>query len=328
MKKLLTFLIVLSIIAIISILVSFLNIGSGRIKYGVSFSPKYAGYLGLDWQQTYTQILDELKIKNLRIPGYWDALELEEGKYDFSETDFMLSEANKRGVKVILVVGIRQPRWPECHVPAWARSLSVKERQKKVLQFIRQTVSRYKEDSSVWAWQVENEPLMGSFGEGCDKPDKRFLKSEVELVKSLSSKKIILTDSGELGSWISSMQLSDIFGTTVYRQVHNKYLGYIVYPYPPYFYSFKSSLIKNIFARHQEKTIIAELQAEPWLADGNLLPPNEQAKLFTKKDFKSYIDFAEKAGFDEAYLWGVEWWYFMASKGYPEYLEYAKELFR
>ena len=137
-----------------------------------------------------------------------------------------------------------------------------------------------------------------------------------------------MTDSGELSFWISSMQLSDIFGTTLYRQVHNKYLGHITYPSPPYTYYLKSSLIKNIFARHQERIIIAELQAEPWLADGNLLPPQEQVKLFTMGNFKSYVDFARKTGFDEAYLWGVEWWYYMAANGYLQYLDYAKTLFK
>jgi hypothetical protein len=328
MKKLPVFIIILGVLASLIILLSSIKTTSTGIIFGLTFSPKYARYLNLDWQKTYLQLLDELKVRNLRITGYWDALEPEADKYDFSETDFMLTEANKRNARVILVVGARQPRWPECHIPEWARSLSVKERQEKVLQFIQQTVGRYKEDSAIWAWQVENEPMMGSFGEGCDKPDKKFLKSEVALVRSLSNKKIIMTDSGELSFWISSMQLSDIFGTTLYRQVHNKYLGHITYPYPPYTYYLKSSLIKNIFARHQERIIIAELQAEPWLADGNLLPPQEQVKLFTMGNFKSYVDFARKTGFDEAYLWGVEWWYYMAANGYLQYLDYAKTLFK
>jgi hypothetical protein len=52
-----------------------------------------------------------------------------------------------------------------------------------------------------------------------------------------------------------------------------------------------------------------------------------RAKIFSARDFKKYVNFAQKTGFDEVYLWGVEWWYFMKEKGYPEYLEYAKNLF-
>lgn len=282
----------------------------------------------LDWRGIYTKILDDLKVKNLRIPSYWDKLQKVEGEYDFKETDFMLSEAGKRGSKAILILGARQPRWPECHTPAWAKSLTVSERQKALLQFIQKVVERYRDYPGVWAWQIENEPLLQGFGKDCDIPDKVFLKKEVELIRSFSNKTIIMTDSGELGYWKTSMQLSDIFGTTLYRRVHDHFFGFITYPLPPYFYPLKSSLVKNIFARNNQKTIVVELQAEPWLAGGVFELPDQQARLFTLQNFRDYINFAQKTGFDEMYLWGVEWWYFMASQGYPEYLEYAKTLFK
>lgn len=297
-----------------------------EFSFGVTFSPGYARYLKLDWQKTYIAMLDDLKVRNLRIQSYWDILEPKEGKYDFSETDYMLSEANKKGAGVMLVLGERQPRWPECHIPTWAKGLSIKDRQQKILEFIQKVVERYQDQPVVRAWQVENEPMLGGFGEGCGVPDKNFLQKEAELVRNLSKKTIIMTDSGELGFWIIPAQLSDVFGTTLYRKVNDKYLGYVTYPLLPYFYSIKSNLAR-IFAPNSKKTIIVELQAEPWLAGGTLVSPKEQAKLFTAEDFKNYTNFAKKTGFDEAYLWGVEWWYFMAENGYPEYLEYAKTLF-
>ncbi|MDP3758375.1 MAG: beta-galactosidase, partial [Candidatus Daviesbacteria bacterium] len=215
-----------------------------------------------------------------------------------------------------------------CHIPSWAKNLTVSERKQKVLQFVQKVAERYQSHSAVWAWQIENEPLLGSFGEGCDAPDKNFLKEEVKLVRSLSNKTIIMTDSGELGFWVTSMQLSDIFGTTLYRYVYTKLLGYVTYPLMPYFYNVKSGLIRNLFAPKNQKTIIVELQAEPWLANGKFVSADLQEKLFTLEDFKNYVNFSRKTGFDEAYLWGVEWWYFMAANGHPEYLNYAKTLFR
>lgn len=297
-----------------------------QIKYGVTFSPVYAKYLNLDWQKTYNAILD-LNVRNLRIQSYWDILEPKEGKYDFSETDYMLDEAKTRGAKVILVLGVKQPRWPECHIPTWAKDLSIKDRQQRILEFIQKVVERYKDQPAVWAWQVENEPLL-TFGENCDPPDKDFLNKEIELVRGISDKKIILSDSGELGFWVTSMQLSDVFGTTVYRSVYDKTFGYVTYPIPAYFYSIKSGLVRRLFAPANQKTIVVELQAEPWLAGGTLVLPKEQAKIFTAEDFRNYTNFAKKTGFDEAYLWGVEWWYFMAENRHPEYLEYAKSLFK
>ena len=202
-----------------------------KTTYGVTFSPRYARYLKLDWQKIYIQILDDLKVKNLRITGYWDIVQPKPDQYNFTELDYMLSEAGKRGVRVIPVLGVKQPRWPECHIPVWARSLTVADRQQKILEFVQRVVKRYRNYSAIEGWQVENEPFLSFFGQGCDAPDKNFLKKEVELVKGLSNKPIIMTDSGELGSWVPSMQLSDIFGATLYRRVYDKNLGdYLTIP--------------------------------------------------------------------------------------------------
>lgn len=300
-----------------------------KIQFGITFSPKFAQDLQLDWQLTFQKILDELNVKNIRIPTYWDVIEKEEGKDDFSETDFILDHANKKGAKVILVLGERQPRWPECHVPAWVKNLSLNSHQEKIKEFITRVVKQYKDHPEIWAWQVENEPLLPFFGR-CNNPDEKFLREEIELVRRLSDKLIIVSDSGELGLWITPMQVSDIFGTTLYRKVYNPVLGYTTYPILPYLYNLKSALISRIFAPKNQKTIIVELQAEPWSPINSLAktPIDQQLSAFSISNFKDIISYAKNTGFDENYLWGVEWWYYMAEHGHPEYLEYAKTLFR
>lgn len=299
-----------------------------KINYGVSFSPKFARTLGLNWQETYIKILDDMKVRNLRIPTYWDRIEKSQMSYDFSETDFILDEAKIRNAKVILTLGARQPRWPECHIPDWAKKLSLEKRQAKTLEFIGRVLERYKHHTAILAWQVENEPLLAFFGEGCDPPDQAFLRSEVELVRKLNGKPIMMTDSGELGFWITPMRFSDIFGTTLYRKVYDQTFGYITYPIPAYFYNLKSTIIRVLFAKNNQETVISELQAEPWLREGVLSQTaSEQADFFPVNELKDYINYAKQTGFDEQYLWGVEWWYFMTQNGHPQYLEYAKTLF-
>ncbi len=299
-----------------------------KIIYGVTFSPSYAKFLKLDWEKTYLSVLNDLKVKNLRLPTEWDNVEKKQGMLDFSESDFMLDEASKSGVEVILTVGNKQPRWPECHTPPWARTLSLKDRQEQILQFIKTTVERYRSRPEITSWQVENEPLLPFFGQDCDYPDSTFLKKEVELVRSLSNKTIIISDSGELGNWILPMQLSDVFGTTLYRDVYNPILGYTRYPILPYFYNLKSQIVRRLFARSNQKTIIIELQAEPWLGTPELKgKPQAQVQFFPLSKLQSYINYAQKVGIDTQYLWGLEWWYFMKDHGYPDYLEYAKTLF-
>lgn len=316
MRILIPVLLLFGLIILLALLGSTPAASPNQIKYGVTFSPQYAGYLKLDWQNTYLDLLDRLKVRNLRLPSYWDVLESQPGKYNFSQTDFLIKEAGKRGAKIILVVGARQPRWPECHVPAWAQKLSLEDRRQKILDLAQQIITRYQNSTQIWAWQVENEPFLSFFGQGCDPADKNFLTKEVDLVKSLSNKPIIMTDSGELGFWVIPMQLSDVFGTTLYRRVYDKNLGYFTFPIPAYFYNIKSA-VARIFAPSNKKTIIIELQAEPWLQ-----------QLFTVKDFKANIEFSQKTGFDQVYLWGAEWWYYMAEQGHPEYLDYAKTLFK
>lgn len=298
-----------------------------KIIYGVTFSPQYAKYLELDWKQIFIKSLDELGVKEFRIPTYWNEIEKNVGEFSFEEVDFMVSEAGKRRARIILVVGFRQPRWPECYLPKWATNLSLEEKRARILNFVQKTTERYKDQRAVWAFQVENEPFLPFFGENCDRGDVNFLKQEVNLVRSLSNKPIIISDSGELGSWISPMQLGDIFGTTLYRDVYNPIMGYFSYPFLPYLYNIKSQIIRGIFAQKSEKTIIVELQAEPWLLGAGSKNPTQQAAVFPLSRLKNNLNYAQKTGFDTSYLWGVEWWYFMDKNGYPQYLEYAKTLF-
>lgn len=299
-----------------------------KITYGVTFSPQNAKYLGLDFKKVFIASLDELKIRNFRIPTYWEDIEEQEGKFNFDDVDFMLSETGKRGARVLLVMGARQPRWPECHFPFWALKLSLPQRQKETLDFIKNVLERYKDNTSIWGYQVENEPFLPYFGEHCDNGDTKFLKEEVALVKSISNKPIVISDSGELGVWIVPMKDSDIFGTTLYRHVYNSILGYVDYPILPYLYNLKSQLIRGVFAPNNQKTIIVELQAEPWIGTTDLMDNSKkQSESLSLEKLKSYIDYAKKTGFDTAYLWGLEWWFWMAKNGHPQYLEYAKQLF-
>lgn len=302
---------------------------SENIKYGVTFSPHQTDLLGLDWKEVYAAILDDLKVRNFRLPSYWTIIEKNRGEYNFEETDYLVNEAGKRNANVILTLGVKQPRWPECHLPDWARNLSKADRQQKTLDLIETVVNRYKNSPAITAWQVENEPFLYPFGENCYPPDANFLKQEVELVRSLDSRPIIISDSGELSSWARQMQLSDIFGTTLYRTVWNPVTKYTTYPVIPGFYPLKADFFKTFFAPNNQKTIITELQSEPWIPDNNPLntPIEKQMEIFPLSKMQDIVEFAKQTGMDEIYLWGPEWWYFMKQNGHPEYWNYAKQLF-
>lgn len=299
-----------------------------KVSWGVVFSSKHSRQLGLDPEENYLAILDDLKVRHLRIITHWDEIEKEKGKFDFSDLDFQIREAERRGAKLILVVGLKTGRWPECHLPNWARSLKGKELKEAVFKMTSKIVKRYKNSSALWAWHVENEPFF-IFGE-CPPTNFEFVKEEISLVKSIDpNHPIIVSDSGEGSFWFKVSKLADIPATTMYRRVWVSSLKfYFNYQWllPPIFYWRKAQIIKKVF---NKKMICTELQAEPWgpklLYD---LPLAEQKKTMDLDQFRKNIEFAKKTGFERFYLWGVEWWYWLkVKKGNPSIWQEAKKLF-
>src|SRR5690606_27427087 len=113
-------------------------------------------------------------------------------------------------------------------------------------------------------WQIENEPYL-DFGI-CPKPDPNRVNEEIQIVKSLDPRPVLLTDSGELSTWYPVMELGDVFGTTLYRNVWSPWFGIVEYPLPPMFYTAKSRIVQLITGMNKP-SIVAELQAEPWPAE-------------------------------------------------------------
>ena len=298
-----------------------------NINWGISFSQKQSDLLGLSWKDNYLAILDDLKVSHLKVTAYWDLIEKEPGNYFFDDLDFQVKEAQKRNVKLTLAIGRKVPRWPECHVPEWAKGLGEEKQQESVLKLIEKIVLRYKDSENIWAWQVENEPFF-PFGD-CPETDEDFLKKEISLVKKLNPEKLIMiSDSGSNRFWIKTSTLGDVVGISLYRKVwfHNLN-SYVEYPFPPVFYWRKYQIVKAIF---NKRVICGELQAEPWgktlLSD---LPKEEQEKTMSFEQFKSNIEFAKKTGFDEFYLWGAEWWYWLKTKQNDSRIwDEARELFK
>ena len=295
---------------------------ANKTTFGVSFTPRYAQDLGLDPKQTYQVILTDLKVRNIRLSAYWDEIEPIQDTFYFDDLDWYIDQATQVNASVILVIGYKLPRWPECRTPSWLTE-NLRERQLIMLDAV---ILHYDKNPTITAFQLENEPLL-TFGI-CPPPDRQFLTKEVTFVKSQTKKPIILTDSGELRPWKTPMQQSDIFGTTLYRVVENPWFGPFQYPLRPWFYRVKSDLIRKIFAPNNQRTIISELQAEPWAIQPlTEITVDEQINRFSMSQFMESIDFARKTGFDSVYLWGAEWWYYMDKFGHPEYLQYSKTLF-
>ncbi len=284
-----------------------------KITWGINFSQAHTESLGLDWQKTYSALIQGLGTKNIKVAVQWDLLELEDGKYNFEDLDWQIEKAEESEVELLLVIGMKAPRWPECHIPKWAQTLSKEEQQEKILRLIENIVLRYRNSEAIWAWQVENEPFY-PFGE-CLWVDKEFLKKEIDLVKSLDTQHhpVIISDSGEGSFWIVAARLGDIVGTTIYKNVWIRQIGlYFTWPFPSVFYHRKAEIVRKFF---NKEVICIELQAEPWgptlLADS---PIEEQHKTMDLEQFKYNVEFAKNTGLERFYFWGAEWWYWMKEK--------------
>ena len=296
-----------------------------QVTYGVNFSKPYAESFNLDVGELYLAILDELQVRHIRMPSYWSEIEKEEGNYDFSDLDWYVNQAAEREVELIMVVGQRQPRWPECHFPEWAEDLPVAEQQQKTLEFIRQTVEHYKFQDTIKIWQVENEPLLSVFGE-CPPPDLDCLEEEVKLVRSIDqSRPILITESGELSTWQRSTRYSDILGFSLYELVWNKYLGFLHYPMTPGHYRRKMDLLSY----KVDDVIITELQTEPWSPAGEIkdLALEDQLGQMNISDLQERAEFARQTGASQVYFWGVEWWYWLKLQGRDSLWETSKDFF-
>jgi hypothetical protein len=323
-------LIIVLISLFIIILLLVLNSGKkpDKFEYGVTFSAMQAQNLGLDWKQAYNATLDDLQVKLVRIPVYWNQVEPKEGEYHFQDLDYQLQLAQQHNAKVVLTVGQRVPRWPECFLPDWVKNLSSQElKNNALLSFIEAAVTRYYNSPAVATWQVENEPFLSTFGE-CPKLDVGVLDREIALVKKLDpSRPVLVSDSGELSSWLQSSKRGDLFGTTLYRFVFSDvFKRYWVNYIPFWFYRLKGGYVRLF---HPGKQIaIIELQAEPWTTKGILNTPiDEQFKTMSMQKFDTILGVARATGYSPQYLWGVEWWYWMKQNNHPEFWDKAKLLY-
>jgi len=302
-----------------------------NITWGVDFSQMQAESLKLDWRETYEAIIHDLKAKNIKLHTQWDWVEGKRDDFYFEDIDWQIKQAEQNNVKIIYVLGMKTGRWPECHIPSWAKNISKGQQQTELLKYVTEVVQRYKDSKAITYWQVENEPLF-RFGE-CPEwyyQDDSFLRTEVSLVKSLDpSRQIIISDSGEQSSWFGAASVGDIVGITMYRNAWahvTDTFGFKLYSFlNPVTYFKKADIINKMFGK---KVICIELQAEPWASTAYGASREEQEKSMNLDMFKENIAFAKQTGLDTFYFWGVEWWYWLKTvQNQPAVWNEAKILF-
>lgn len=290
------------------------------VEYGATFSVPYAEELGLDPDAVLRDAIRDLRITRFRIPAYWSLLEPRDNWWNFGPLDRQIDTIEKAGGTVILAIGEKAPRWPECWTPEWWKNLPRAEQKEKTLLFLETIVTRYRDRPTVIAWQVENEPHF-DYGD-CPRPDLEFFKEEILAVRRADpSRPVVTTDSGELSLWVTFGKTVDALGISTYRVVRNPILGVIRYSFvPPYAYYRKFLLVRPFAPEH---IYVSEFQMEPW----SPLPETsieEQFKTMDIGQMRKNLEYAERMRMSPVDFWGLEWWYWMKTQGHPEFWEEMK----
>lgn len=303
------------------------------LELGVSFIPDYAQSLGLEPEQTLDSLLG-IGVKHFRLVSYWSDGERTKGQYDFSQLDWEFKKAETAHAHVILTVGLRQPRWPECHMPDWASKEPVGARQSQLEQYMSAVIERYKTSPALESYQLENEFFLKGFGI-CDAipgaEDRAHLVSEYNLIKKLDpGHQVIVGRSNNAVGFPVGQPQPDEFSISVYKRVWDAAVThrYIEYPYPAWFYGFLAGTQK-IF--NHKDMIIGELQAEAWPPNGQSIQETslaEQSKSIDAHRLKERFSYAEATGMRGIYFWGAEYWYYRAQKLHdPSLWNVAKQEF-
>lgn len=321
--------IVVGVFVGIMLLIGFLNtfvfLPVNNPTFGVSFSRERSEEFDLDWQDNYTALLDDMQLRHLRLMSYWSSHEKERGQFDFADLDWQVSEAAKRGAKVDIVLGLRQPRWPECWEPEWATKLNGNEWKQAIYAYIEVVVNRYKHNPAVANWQLENEAVNNWFGT-CGEPDRERLVEEFNLVKRLDPNRNIRMSLSDQHGLPFNQPIPDEFGFSVYRIVWNTFSPwhfYIVYPTPIWYHRARAMAIDWM---HHKPVFIHELQMEPWgPSDTTQLTIDEQNKSMSVEQIKKSMKFARQIGAKDIDLWGGEWWYWRKVNGDPSIWDTVKQ---
>jgi hypothetical protein len=284
-------------------------------KLGVSFIPYYAESLGVDPQETMDGLLN-IGVRHFRLVSYWNAGEPQPGQYDFSQLDWQFRKAEQAHTKVSLTLGLRQPRWPECHMPDWARQQTQQQWQPQLEKYVQTVVERYKNSPALDSYQLENEYFLKGFGICEEIPgamDRQRYIDEYNLVKKLDPHHtLIINRSNNALGWPVGQPQPDMFGISIYKRVWDAGFShrYLEYPYPAWYYGFVAGWQKIFTGKDM---IIHELQAEAWPPNGQSITNTslaEQNKSLDAKRLKDRFQYGKATGMKEIYLWGAEYWYY------------------
>jgi hypothetical protein len=331
----------------------------GPTKLGISFRPLQAVALGLDPRAALDTLLKH-PFQLLRVAAYWSRLEPQAGSFDPLELDRQVDAAERAGKQIIICVGaVKAFGYPEFFVPAHHLNAPLPEGQlvsrdthprllDAALAQVTRVVDRYKQSTSVVAWQVEHEAVDPLGLEHSWRLATSFVEEEVQALRAADPSRPVVMNGFLAGSmpvrahqwWRTrdqgdsfavANQLADIVGIDHYpRQAVLGVRGWSLYLTSGAGRGGQRAL-GRVAAQayvHDRRLMVTEGQAEPW--ETSTVPPNPAGRFPSSctpddlvNNYNSCMTWVRQAQMAlDAYLfWGAEYWLLRQQTGDPRYLE-------
>lgn len=302
---------------------------------GTTFSQLQCAYLDLDYRTAFRQI-GQLGLDCIRLCGYWNELEPTSGQFDFTVLDWLLEEADRQKIAVVLAIGMKTPRWPEFHFPDWLADRydvgkgeqPIDQRSPAVadyaLRLIDAVVTHTKQVAAVRYWQIENEPFthLEIAGGRFLSPD--FVRQEVQLVRQIArtDQPILLTgsimlpfanDQRDEAAFQTCLETADVVGLNVYSKVPIGQTRFYVEPQPQFWQTLHRWQLQ--LQQNQKAAWIAEAQAEPWEPNQLVATRGIHHPSSSPAQAIALIQQLVELNYETILLWGCEYWYWHWQQG-------------
>lgn len=332
------------------------------VKYGFSYSFEQASWYGLDARKSYVELLDKNNFDWVRLPFFWDQMTLlrqdsgGQAEYDLKIDDlkFAIEEAQKRDVKVVIVMGVKTPYYPEFHWPNYIRD-KVQFGDKidaahpiafDVLEIDKKLVSSLSSYDNIAYWQIENEPFLKNINQ--ISIDRSLIAREIEVVRSTDLKRrpIILSNAArssydrQYRELLRMLEPGDVLGVNAYfltqnadlvafklfgREVHLKWPEWFYWPVQSWgFLAPDYKTVQKDAKNARVDVWVLEMQADPYVR--NLDDARRQSFVFSAMDLKRADEFVRSKGFDHIGFWGVSFWQFREKMGDASWVEVVKKV--
>ena len=315
------------------------------MQLGINFSHRHAAWLGLDPDDLYRSLLDDLGARHVRLSIYWDEVAPSPEQLTFAPVRRWLDPLQERGGRALVTLGLKAQRWPEFYPPGWLTATNPLPRGAQLdahprvvahlLLMLERMTAFLADYDAVGAWQVENEPFLPSMRhtEGWQFSEE-LLRREIEVVREADPRRrpIVVNHSSQNRfdrRWQVGLRLADVIAENVYTRKPNRW------PWPRYFNTHATWLLAPPLGRYAREADtlgkelwVTELQAEPWEREDvhTLTPPRIGS--ISPTLLRENLRLVQRAGARGVYLWGAEWWRFTADRdGDERYWDVARGLF-